>query len=93
MTGLFVFSVACERSFGVVKFVLLSLFLEPLPLDRYWLAFLMPLIAAICVVYKTIKLEDTTQVPKSAGVLALQIILFMTSAAVLLWLIVWLTSG
>lgn len=93
MIDWFVLNFACEMSFGGVTFVLLSLFLEPLPLDRYWLAFLMPLVAAISVVYKTIKLEDITRVPKSACVLALQIVLFMASAAAFLWVIVGLTLG
>ena len=93
MIGWFVFNIVCEKSLAVMSFMLVNLFVEPLPLDRYWLAFLMPLIAAICVVYKTIKLEDITQMPKSAGLLAVQIILFMVSAAVFLSLVVRLTSG
>ena len=92
MTGSFVFKVVCETSAGVANIVSHRLFLEPIPLDRYWMAFLMPLIAAVCIVYKTIKLEDITLVPRSAGMLALQIILFMVLAAAVLWLMVRLTS-
>ncbi len=63
------------------------LFVQPLLLDRYWLLMVLPMIAAICVVYKTIKLNDINQLPREAWVLALQIIFFMVLAAVVLWLL------
>jgi hypothetical protein len=62
-------------------------FLQPLPLDTYWLVLLMPLVLAIAIVYKTIKLDDLAQMPKQAIFLAGQIIAFMILAAAALWLI------
>lgn len=63
------------------------LFLEPMPLDDYWLVLLVPLAIVIAVVYKTIKLDDLTQLPRQAVYLATQILLFMVLAAAALWLV------
>ena len=62
-------------------------FLEPLPVDTYWLLLLLPLVLAIAIVYKTIKLDDLSQMPRKALWLAGQIIAFMILAAAALWLI------
>ncbi len=62
-------------------------FLDPLPLDTYWLMLLPPLAIVIAIVYKTIKLHDLADLPKQATFLAAQIIAFMILAAVLLWVI------
>jgi hypothetical protein len=62
-------------------------FLDPLPLDTYWLLLLPPLAIAIAVVYKTIKLEDLSQIPSQAAFLAAQIVAFMVLAAAALWLL------
>jgi hypothetical protein len=62
------------------------LLLEPLPLDDYWLVLLLPLSIAIAVVYKTIKLDDLTRLPRQASYLAAQIVAFMVLAAAALWL-------
>jgi len=67
-----------------------SLFLEPLTLDRIWLVLVLPLVGAICVVYKAIKIEDVSQVPKEAGILAFQILSFMAMTGAVLWLVVYL---
>ncbi len=66
-------------------------FLEPLRLDSYWLLLLLPLVLAIAVTYKTIKLDDLTDLPREAVVLAVQIIVFMFLAAAALWLLTELT--
>lgn len=63
------------------------LFLDPLPLDAYWLMLLPPLALAIAVVIKTIRLPDLAQLPRQATLLALQIIVFMGLAAAGLWLL------
>jgi len=63
------------------------LFLDPLPLDTYWLMLLPPLALAIAVVIKTIRLQDLDQLPRQATLLALQIIVFMGLAAAGLWLL------
>lgn len=62
-------------------------FLDPLPLDTYWLMLLPPLVLAAAVVIKTIRLQDLSQLPKQATMLALQILIFMGLAAAGLWLI------
>ena len=62
-------------------------FLDPLPLDTYWLLLLPPLVLAIAVIYKAIKIDDLSQLPRQAIFLAGQIIAFMVLAAALLWLI------
>lgn len=62
-------------------------FLDPLPLDAWWLMLLPPLVLAVSVVIKTIRLQDLSQLPRQATLLALQIIIFMGLAAAGLWLI------
>lgn len=62
-------------------------FHEPLPLHDYWLLLMLPMVVAISVVYKAIKLEDLSQLPRQAAVLATQIIFFLVLAASGLWLI------
>ncbi len=62
-------------------------FFQPLPLDDHWLVLLLPLVIAIAVVYKTIKLEDIAQLPRAVVSLTVQIVLFMVATASLLWLI------
>jgi hypothetical protein len=61
--------------------------LEPIMIDRYWLVLLLPLVVAIAVVYKTIKIDNLKQLPRQAALLAAQIIVFMILAAIALWLI------
>lgn len=60
---------------------------DPLPVGDYWLLLLLPLVIAISVVYKTIKLHDLSRLPREAAVLAGQIIAFMVLAAAGLWLL------
>lgn len=62
-------------------------FLEPLPLDDYWLILLIPMIVAVSVVYKTIRIDDLAELPRQAAYLALQIAAFMAMAAAALWLL------
>ncbi len=62
-------------------------FLDPAPVDRYWLWLLPPLILVIALVYRTIKSNSLARLPKEAGFLALQISVFMVLAAAALWLL------
>lgn len=64
-------------------------FLDPAPIDRYWLWFLPPLILIVAVVYRTIKTGSDALIamPRQAGYLAFQISVFMVLAAALLWLL------
>ena len=60
--------------------------LDPIPADDYWLVLLLPLVFAISLVYKAIKLDDLTHLPRQSIYLAGQIVAFMFLAATALWL-------
>jgi len=62
-------------------------FLDPIPVDHYWLALLPPLVLIISVVYKAIKLDDLTLLPRQVVVLFSQILFYMILAAAALWLL------
>ena len=62
-------------------------FLDPLPLELYWLWLAIPLVALISVAYKAIRLDDLQQLPKHAARMSVEILLLLTVAAVVLWLI------
>lgn len=62
-------------------------FLEPLRLDSYWLLLMLPLVIAISVAYKAIKLEALENLPREATFLAVQILAFMILVAASLWLL------
>ena len=67
-------------------------FLEPLDLSDGALLFLLiPLVVIITTVYKAIKLEDLSQLPRQALWLSLQIVVFMILMAAVLWLLSELT--
>lgn len=59
----------------------------PLPLDAYWVWLLLPLVAAIAIVYKTLKVEDLREVPGQAAYLFVQVLVFLALAAALAWLV------
>lgn len=62
-------------------------FLDPVPIDRYWMLMLLPMVVAIAVVYKTIKTDRLEKIPREAAVLAAQIVAFMVMAAAALWML------
>jgi hypothetical protein len=62
-------------------------FLDPLPVDDFWLALMIPLVVAIALVYKAVKLDDYARLWRHTAVLALQIAGFMGLAAVVIWVI------
>jgi hypothetical protein len=62
-------------------------FLDPVPVDQYWMLMLLPMVAAIAVVYKTIKTDRLEKIPREATVLAAQIVAFMVMAAAALWML------
>lgn len=62
-------------------------FLDPAPIDRYWLWLLPPLILVIALVYRTIKAKELSTLPRSVGYLAFQISVFMLLAGAALWLL------
>lgn len=62
--------------------------LQPLPVDRYWMWLMPPLLIAIAVVWKSIKIDDPARLPRQAASLAAQFVVLMIAAAAVLWLIV-----
>lgn len=62
-------------------------FLHPLPLDRYWMILIVPLLLGITVVWKVIKLDNLQKLWREVVLLTGQFIALMAIAAVLLWLI------
>lgn len=64
-------------------------FLEPLPIDAWWLWLAVPLVVGVAVVYKTIKLPELSRLPREAATLAGQVLVFMAMAAGLLSLLTW----
>lgn len=63
------------------------MFLEPINVQGYWPWLLIPLAAAIAIVYKTLKVRNVRQVPLAAAGLTLTILIGMAVAAAALWLI------
>jgi len=61
--------------------------LDPMPIDAYWLWLLTPMVVAVAIVYKAIKLDDLSQLPRQAASLAVQFVVLMIMAAAVLWLI------
>lgn len=62
-------------------------FVSPMPIWDYWYVLLLPLSAAVAVVYKAIRLPTMRDVPWQAFVITVWIILGMFGAAVLLGII------
>ena len=65
-------------------------FLEPIPIwgNAVWPWLLLPLAAAVSIVYKAVKCRSMRQVPREAAGITLWIVLGMVAAAVVLALIV-----
>lgn len=62
-------------------------FLDPLPIDRYWMWLIVPLVVLVSLTYKTLKVTELSQLPRQAGLMALQVLAFMVCAAVAVWLL------
>lgn len=62
-------------------------FLDPLPIDPWWMVLLLPLVVLTSIVYKTLRLKDLSQMPRQAAWMSLQVISFMVIAAVVVWTI------
>jgi hypothetical protein len=60
---------------------------HPLSLDSYWMWLLLPLVAAIAIVYKTLKVEDLRELPRQAAYLFVQILTFLVLAGVAIYVI------
>ncbi len=61
--------------------------LDPLPLHTVWPLLLLPLIWALAVVYKAIKMPDLRHVWRQASLLAAQMLGLLVLAAIALWMI------
>jgi hypothetical protein len=67
-------------------------FLDPLPVWHYWFLLIVPLCAAVAIVYKSMKCSSMKQVPLEAGIIILWIIGGFSAAAVaLMALVAWLS--
>jgi hypothetical protein len=67
-------------------------FLYPLPIWDYWYLLLIPLSAAVAVVYKSLKLANMRDVPRQAFAITLWILVGMSAGAAGLALIVWIVE-
>ncbi len=56
-------------------------FVAPLPVWDYWYLLLLPLVAAVAIVYKAIRCGSMRQVPREAAILFVVILLVMVLAA------------
>jgi hypothetical protein len=66
-------------------------FLDPMPVWNYWFVLIVPLCAAVAIVYKSMKCRSINQVPREAGAIILWIIGgFSAAAVVLMGLVNWL---
>ena len=63
------------------------LFLDPLPISPHWLWLMPPLVLAVSVVYKTLKVESLADAPKESIKLAAQIAAVLTITASVCWMI------
>jgi hypothetical protein len=61
-------------------------FLDPIPVwgNAVWPWLLLPLVAAVSIVYKSIKCRNMREVPREATVIAVWIVLGMIAAAIVL---------
>jgi hypothetical protein len=68
-------------------------FLDPLPVWDNWFLLIIPLCAAVAIVYKAMKCRSMTQVPREAAAIVLWIIGgFSGAAVVLMGLVRWLAK-
>ena len=65
-------------------------FLEPLPIEGIWWMLAVPLVLGVAVVYKTLKLDDLSALPREAALLAGSVLLFMLALMAVLSVATWL---
>ena len=67
------------------------LLLDPLPVWDYWYLLILPLCAAVAIVYKSMKCRSPWQVPREAAVVVAWIIGgFLAAALALMGLVKWM---
>ncbi len=68
-----------------------DLFMKPLPVWDYWYLLLLPLCAAVAIVYKSMKAEELKDLPKRIAINFAWIVFGMVCAAAVLGVVVrWL---
>jgi hypothetical protein len=67
-------------------------FLEPAPWEDYWLWLVLPIVVAVSVVFKAIREPSLARLPRAAGFLSMQVLVFLVLAAAGLWLVVELVT-
>jgi hypothetical protein len=60
-------------------------FLDPLPVWNYWFLLILPLCAAVTIVYKSIKCRSMSEVPREALHILVLILLGFVASGVALW--------
>ena len=60
-------------------------FVTPLPVWNYWAWLLVPLCAAVAIVYKTIKCRYVHEIPRQAAAITVWIIVSMIAVAAGIW--------
>jgi hypothetical protein len=60
-------------------------FLDPLPVWDYWFLLILPLCAAVTIVYKSIKCRSMSQVPGEAAHILILILLGFAASGAALW--------
>jgi hypothetical protein len=63
-------------------------FVDPLPVWDYWPLLLLPLVAGLSVVYKSIRCDDMKRVPRESAQIFAVIILGLSAAALGIWILV-----
>ena len=63
-------------------------FVQPAPVWDYWYLLALPIVAALSIVYKSIRCHKMSQVPKEAAVIFVTILAGMLIAAGALWVMV-----
>ena len=63
-------------------------FRDPLPWEPHWLVLLVPLVLAIVLVYKTLKLEDLRELPRQTVITTAQLLAYLGLGTAALWLVI-----
>ena len=62
-------------------------FLDPYPVEMYWLWLLLPLALGVAIAYKTVEVEKLSSLPWEVIQFTGQVLLLMGGAAGVIWLI------
>ncbi len=79
--------ISVTLALGSVSLLAWRPFLDPLPLHGHWMWLLLPLVVVIAVVYKAIRVDDLSRLPRQVAIMVGQIAVVLIALALLLWLI------